>query len=166
MSGSGRRRPGGGRLIQTAATVRPRIGRIGGADSHNGAEDGSDLTQATLLRVAKSIADYRGSCDPEFKAWIRQILRRQAIDMIGRKLPAVSLGPPGADSLLCAYLVADGSTPSEGSSGESGMSGSWRRLNNYRRTNSVRSACVTLTGFRSRKLRVAWGTALKRRHPR
>ncbi len=77
-----------------------------------GDADASDLTQATLLRVAKSIPEYRGSRDPQFKAWIRQILRHQAIDFLRQNTPALSLDQSGLGVWLRQGLVDDNSTPS------------------------------------------------------
>jgi DNA-directed RNA polymerase specialized sigma24 family protein len=44
--------------------------------------DPSDLAQNVLIRVDRALADYRGSSDPEFHAWIKTILRNQAIDVL------------------------------------------------------------------------------------
>ncbi|MGD9855564.1 MAG: sigma-70 family RNA polymerase sigma factor [Planctomycetaceae bacterium] len=97
--------------------LRPYVRMLAGsrdflpAGAH-GHVDGSDLTQATLLRVAKSIPDYRGSCDRQFKAWIRQILQRQAIDLLRQQPPERPLDQSGPGGPLRNQLADDGSTPS------------------------------------------------------
>ncbi len=94
-------------FVSTIARSSDFVPFNGGGDA-----DGSDLTQATLLRVAKSIPEYRGSRDPQFKAWIRQILCHQAIDLVRRNSPALSLDQSADGDLLRNQLAADGSTPS------------------------------------------------------
>lgn len=44
-----------------------------------------EVTQETLLRIAESIHDCRAQSVPEFKAWVRTIARRQAIDRFRRR---------------------------------------------------------------------------------
>lgn len=39
-------------------------------------EDASDVIQQTELEAAQAIANFRGATEPEFSAWIKQILRR------------------------------------------------------------------------------------------
>ena len=39
-------------------------------------EDASDVLQQTELEIAQGISSFRGTTEPEFSAWVKQILRR------------------------------------------------------------------------------------------
>lgn len=70
----------------------------------------SDLAQNVLLRVDRSLGDYRGSSEPEFHAWIKAILRNQAIDTLRGANPEV---PFDSDNAAHNGHPVDRSTPSE-----------------------------------------------------
>lgn len=45
-------------------------------------EDASDIVQQTELEAYRAIADFRGNSEPEFSAWIKQILRRNVSNLV------------------------------------------------------------------------------------
>jgi RNA polymerase sigma-70 factor, ECF subfamily len=45
-------------------------------------EDASDIVQQTEMEAYRAIGDFRGSSEPEFSAWIKQILRRNVSNLI------------------------------------------------------------------------------------
>jgi len=75
--------------------------------------DGSDLTQSVLLRIAMSLADFRGTTDPELRAWIRSIVRHQSINLLRRAKRVATLEFNGAHAPQNGHPLADDSTPSE-----------------------------------------------------
>lgn len=72
--------------------------------------DPSDLAQNVLIRVDRSLGDYRGSSEPEFHAWIKAILRNQAIDTLRGANPEIPFDANNADH---NGHPVDHSTPSE-----------------------------------------------------
>jgi RNA polymerase sigma-70 factor (ECF subfamily) len=45
-------------------------------------EDASDIVQRTLVEAAADIGRFQGRTEPEFSAWIRQILRRNVANLV------------------------------------------------------------------------------------
>jgi RNA polymerase sigma-70 factor (ECF subfamily) len=45
-------------------------------------EDASDMVQQTVLEAYKAIAQFRGQSEPEFSAWLQQILRRNVSNLV------------------------------------------------------------------------------------
>lgn len=45
-------------------------------------EDASDIVQQTELEAYRAIAEFRGTSEPEFSAWIKQILRRNVSNTV------------------------------------------------------------------------------------
>lgn len=45
-------------------------------------EDASDVVQRTMLEAAQAVASFRGTSEPEFSAWIKQILRRNVANAV------------------------------------------------------------------------------------
>jgi len=78
-----RRDDDGDALNRLLATLRPEIlaylrSRL---RSHPSARSvAEEIAQETLLRMAESIDTCRARSEPEFRAWVRTIARRQAID--------------------------------------------------------------------------------------
>lgn len=95
--------------------LRPYVRALAGSPRlipHNGHPqvDPSDLAQNALLRIDRSLAEFRGSSDPEFHAWLKAILRNQAIDYLRGENSQVRL-----DGNLSGHNghPIDHSTPSE-----------------------------------------------------
>ena len=75
--------------------------------------DASGITQETLLQVAKSIPEYRGSKDPQFKAWIKRILINKLTDEIRKSRPAASLDSTGLCGRKRNLVPDNASSPSQ-----------------------------------------------------
>jgi RNA polymerase sigma-70 factor (ECF subfamily) len=84
--------------------------------------DPSDVVQDALLNAHKSIEEFRGTTEPEFKAWLRKILANTMMNTIQayhtqkrdasvEHSLAVALGD--MSSRLDKWLAADQSTPSD-----------------------------------------------------
>ncbi len=55
------------------SSIGPRIRRR---------EDASDVVQRTMMEAAEAIPNFRGQTEPEFSAWIHQILRRNVANVV------------------------------------------------------------------------------------
>ena len=44
--------------------------------------DGSDIAQQTCMEAIAALAGFKGASEPEFSAWIKQILRRNVLNLI------------------------------------------------------------------------------------
>lgn len=128
------------RLIQEAkAGSRVALGQLleayrhlllwqaaGKLPAHLRAKEGmSDLVQDTFLEAQRDFEHFRGTSEPEFQAWLGQILTHNAHNLarkygtvrrnIGREEPLDNSGRPGNP---CSGLPAD--TPSPSSAASSG----------------------------------------------
>jgi RNA polymerase sigma-70 factor (ECF subfamily) len=45
-------------------------------------EDASDIVQRTALEACEAFAQFRGQSEPEFSAWLKQILRRNVTNLV------------------------------------------------------------------------------------
>jgi RNA polymerase sigma-70 factor (ECF subfamily) len=48
-------------------------------------EDPSDLVQQTLYEATRDLGQFRGSTEQELSAWLRQILRRNVLDVLRKR---------------------------------------------------------------------------------
>jgi RNA polymerase sigma-70 factor, ECF subfamily len=102
--------------IELFDRLRPYVRALAGASdliptaAHHQV-DPSDLAQNVLIRIDRSLTEYRGTSEPEFHAWIKTILRNQAIDVLRAKDPEVSFDASGSHTGRNGHPVDD-STPS------------------------------------------------------
>ncbi len=82
----------------------------------------SDVVQSTMLKACKYFEHFRGSTEPEFTAWLRQILTRELIDVtrryqgtaardIGREQPLAEMVDQSAEA-VGAVVAANMTSPS------------------------------------------------------
>lgn len=75
--------------------------------------DPSEITQSALVRVINSLADFQGTSDQEFCAWIRTIVRNLAIDILRGLKPVAPIDVVEGHAAANGHPVADDSSPSE-----------------------------------------------------
>src|SRR5262249_35843416 len=112
-----------GRLLERYGNYLTLLARLQVGRRLRGKLDPSDLVQETFLKAHRDFARFRGDTEPEFVAWLRQILAAGLAGQVRRYLGTQGRDPrlerqlegelEQSSRALDGGLMAPGSTPSQ-----------------------------------------------------
>jgi RNA polymerase sigma-70 factor (ECF subfamily) len=112
-----------GRLLERYRRYLALLARVQIARRLQGKVDASDVVQETFLDAYRGFDRFRGTTEPEFAFWLRQILAAKMADQFRRYLAAqgrdvrleqqITAGLDQSSAQLERGLVAPGSSPSQ-----------------------------------------------------
>jgi len=118
--------PAFGRLLARYASYLTLLARVEVGRRLQGKLDPADLVQDTFLEAHRHFAVFRGSTEPEFTSWLRQILAGVLANTVRRYFGTKARDPrleqelraavDQSSCMLVGQLAAPGSSPSEAAS--------------------------------------------------
>jgi RNA polymerase sigma-70 factor (ECF subfamily) len=85
--------------------------------------DASDIVQQTMLEAQRAFADFRGATEPEFAAWLTQILTRNVRDSVRDHLRTAKRAVGRERSLEDETVAWQPATPDQSSPSQRAMRG-------------------------------------------